>query len=370
MALDNLKIVHDRLMVQYARKGVIYASEDHIVFTSNDNGATWSKVCSIENRHKSILGQAKNFILRGGIVRKIRRNIGVHNVVVLPSGTVIIQYDGIYRYDGTGMCAQLVYRFSDENMFGPLKNGFVVDDSSGNIYFGEYNNQRPYSIRIVRGTDDGRSWQVCHRFPAGEIKHVHSIVPDPYRKRLWICTGDNDQESHLYYTDDDFNSMERFAGGKQAWRMVSLIPTEDGLIWGSDAGRDAPVANNQIYRWSFTRNKIEPLQYINKPAYYSMRLNDGSMVIGTTLEPGQQGIAESTADIWFSRNGDQWERVVALPFLPSGRTSTTRYGTINLPLGDGSLNDIYFTPVNVKDFDFHLLAFRLTEGTRSKEGQL
>lgn len=356
MGQDRLQILHDRLMVQYARRGIIYASEDHLIFASSDRGATWNKVCALENRHTSLVGQAKNVILRSGIVRRFRRNIGMHNVVVLPSGTILIQYDGIYRFDGTGTDARLVYRFTDENLYGPLKNGFVVDDSSGNVYFGEYNNQRPYSVRIVRGTDDGRTWQVCHRFPSGEIKHVHGIVPDPYRRRLWVCTGDNDQESNLFYTDDDFGSLQRFNGGSQTWRMVSLIPTEDALIWGSDAGRDAPAADNHIYRWSFAKNRIEQLQYINKPAYYSTRLRDGSLVLGTTLEPGQQGIGEHTADIWVSRNGEQWDRAAALPFSPSGRATTTRYGTINLPLGDGSLDTIYFTPVNVRELDFHLLA--------------
>lgn len=355
MELNNLHIVRDRLMVQYTRKGVIYASEDHFVFASYDQGVTWEKVCVLENYRNSTVADVKNIILRNGIVRKFRRNIGIHNVVVLPGGSVIIQYDGIYRYDGTGTCAKLVYRFIDENLYGPLKNGFVVDDATGNVYFGEYNNQRPYSVRIMRGTNDGRNWEVCHQFPSGEIKHIHSIVPDPYRRRIWVCTGDNDEESNLFYTDNDFNSMVRFAGGSQTWRMIGLIPTEDALIWGSDAGRDAPSANNYIYRWNFAKNIIEPLQYINKPAYYSTSLKGGSLVLGTTLEPGQQGIDEITADIWMSKNGEQWERVAALPFSPSCRATATQYGTINLPLGDGSLDDLFFTPINVREHDFCLM---------------
>ncbi|UFS69149.1 hypothetical protein LPW11_14745 [Geomonas sp. RF6] len=350
--------VHDRMMVQFARNGVLYTSEDHFVYASRDSGSTWQQVCEIENRRTSAISRAKSFLLRSGIVRRLRRNIGINNVVVLPSGTVIIQYDGIYRYDGTGTRARHVCRFSDHNLQGPLKNGLAVDDSSGNLYFGEYNNTRPYSVRIVRGTDDGRKWEICHQFPPGKIKHVHSIVPDPFRNRLWICTGDADQEAHLFYTDDDFRTVRHLGGQSQRWRMVTVIPAPDSLIWGSDAGRDAPAADNYIYRYDLADNRIERLQYINKPAYYATRLSDGTLAIGTTYEPGQQGVEEESADIWISRDAEQWKRVAALPFQPSGRSSGTRYGTVNLPAGDDSLATLFFTPVNVRKYDFSLLECR------------
>ena len=358
MDLPNLHLVRDRMMVQFSRKGVLYASEDHFVYASSDRGVTWEKICNLENRSTSLIAKAKSQLLRSGMARRLRRNVGIHNVAVLPSGTVIIQYDGIYRYDGVGTCASYVYSFKELNLLGPLKNGLAVDDRSGNLYFGEYNNQRPYSVRIMRGTDDGRKWEVCHQFPEGEIKHVHSIVPDPFRNRLWICTGDTDEEVHLFYTDDDFKTLSRFAGNSQMWRMVTLIPTPDALIWGSDAGRDAKSAANYIYRWRFADKQMERLQYINKPAYYATRLSDGTLVLGTTYEPGQQGVNEETADIWLSKDGDRWERVAALPFSPSGRSSGTRYGTVNFPAGDGSLEELFFTPVNVRDLDFTLLTYR------------
>ena len=358
MESRNLHLVRDRMMVQYSRNGVLYASEDHFVYASSDGGGGWEKICHLQDRRTSLIAKTKSFLLRSGMVRRLRRNIGIHNVAVLPSGTVIIQYDGIYRYDGTGTCASHVYCFRELNLYGPLKNGMAVDDRTGNLYFGEYNNERPYSVRIVRGSDDGRKWEVCYQFPEGKIKHVHSIVSDPFRNRLWICTGDSDEEAHLFYTDDDFKTLQEFAGNSQIWRMVTLIPTPDALIWGSDAGRDAPSAANYIYRWRFADNQMERLQYINKPAYYATRLRDGTLVLGTTYEPGQQGIAEESADIWVSRDGEHWERVAVLPFSPSGRSSGTRYGTVNFPSGDGSLEELFFTPVNVQDLDFTLVAYR------------
>lgn len=344
-------------MVQYVRDGVLYATEDHWVFRSDDRGLEWETVCRLECRNNSALGEIKDRILRMETVRRVRRNIGITNLVVLKSGTILIQYDGIYRYDGKGGDAERVFGFEDENIIGPLKNGFVTDDTSGNVYFGEYSIERPHAVRIIRGTDDGRRWEVCHRFAEGRIRHVHAIVPDSYRKRLWICTGDNDSESGLFYTEDDFQTVSLFAGGDQSWRMVSLIPTKDALYWGSDAGQDAPSdALNHIYKWDFEEGRKIELACIDKPAYYATMVKNGTMVIGVHHEPMIQRNVEETADIWVSEAGRSWRRAVKIPFKPSRRSYGTKYASICLPLGDHSVDEIYFTPLNIEENDFSLMA--------------
>jgi hypothetical protein len=352
---NNINILNNRMMAQFVRNNVIYTSDDHWVFASKDNGNSWEKICVLEHKNRTWLLSLKSQLLRTEFIRRIRRNLGINNLVVLKSGTVIIQYDGIYRFDGTKKYARKVFSFDIDNIYGPMKNGLAVDDSTGNLYFGEYNNERPYSVRIVKGTDDGRTWRVCYQFQSGKIKHIHSIVPDPYRKRIWICTGDNDLESNLFFTDNDFSTIEFFGGGSQLWRMVSLIPTENSLIWGTDAGRDVPNAINYIYRWDFTRKRVEQLQEIVNPAYYTTMLSDGSMYIGTTVEETDKGGA---ADLWESRDGLSWLKSLSLKFSPSGRKVGTRYATIILPLGDASVHRVYFTPVNVLEHDFRLLSYR------------
>jgi len=352
----KINLIGDRLMIQYIREGVIYAGEDHFIFKSQDGGAGWEEVCRLKTRAKTSFGRLGSRILHSKPLRRLRRNIGIHNMVVLKSGTVLMQFDGIYRYDGNGKYADFIFDFRPHHIIGPLKNGFAVDDRTDNVYFGEYNNSRPYAVRIFRGTDDGRKWEMCYRFPEGRVKHVHSIVPDPYRNRIWVCTGDNDQESGLFYTDDDFQTLELFAGGDQSWRMVSLIPTETALYWGSDAGQDAPSdCRNYLYKWDFGKKQKKQLAYIDKPAYYSTQLRNGAMVIGVTYEPAVRHEVEKSAELWFSTNGEQWEKIVVLPFQPSNRTIGTKYATVCLPLGDGSVNSVFFTPLNVDKYDFKLV---------------
>jgi hypothetical protein len=347
-------------MIQYVRNGVIFASEDHFVYKSLDHGMSWETVCRLETRDTSFSGRTKDTILRNGIVRRMRRNLGMHNVVVLTSGTVLIHYDGIYRYDGEGAIAKRVFGFRSKKIISPIKNGFVSDDRTGHVYWGEYNISRPYAVGIFRGTDDGRKWEECYRFPLGRIRHVHSIVPDIYRDRLWICTGDSDKETGLFYTEDDFQSVKEFKGGDQSWRMVSMIPREHYLYWGSDAGQDAsPDALNYIYRWDFKKNRKERLELIDKPAYYATVLRDGTMVIGVHHEPEIRRKVDPSADLWISKDGEKWEKILSLLYTRSNRTQGTKYASICLPQNDNTAEAIFLTPLNVKKYDFSLIKINM-----------
>ena len=354
---SRLEVLSNRLMAQFYRDGALYATEDHWVFCSMDNGYSWKKICKLELRDRTLRGAIKDRLLRSDLVRKVRRKIGIHNLVALNSGTLLIQYDGIYRYDGNGTTAKYVYGFEEDRIIVPMKNGFTLDDRTGNVYFGEYNNSRPYAVRVIRGSDDGTQWQICYRFPKGRIKHVHSIIPDPHRERLWICTGDNDLETCLFYTDDDFDSVSEFMGCSQIFRMVSLIPTEDALYWGSDAGWDIEGNfTNRIYRIDLKRNRLSSMADIHQPAYFSARLKNGSMIIATTYECGIKRSMDRTADLWFSESGSTWKRILQLPYRPSRRLEGTRYALVNLPQGIMDEDTIFFTPVNVENYHFNLLA--------------
>ena len=356
MLEDGWKKLNNRMMIQYIRNKILYASEDHFIWKSENNGQRWTKVCQIENIRHGVKYKIKNLLLRSKIIRRLRKNIGIHNLVVLKSGTILIQYDGIYRYDRIGKFAKYVYSFKNKHIKTPLINGFIIDDKTGNVYFGEYNNERPYSVKIIRGTNDGRDWEVCYCFSRGEIKHVHSIVPDKYRDCIWICAGDNNEESGLFYTDNDFQTLKKINGGSQKWRMIGMVPLENGLVWGSDAGKDADINfKNHIYYWDLKQNKPEELACIDKPAYYSMSNNNGEIVIGTTYEPGMKRPLKPSSELWYSPQGLDWQRIASFSFKPSRRKNSTKYCTLNFPLGDNSQSDFFMTPENVELYDLNLL---------------
>lgn len=349
----KIDVLRKNLIIQYIKDGVWYGTEDHIVWSSIDHGATWRKVCQLQPNGQSVLAIVKDKLLRNGIVRNYRKNIGIHNVVVLESGTIIAQYDKIYRFSGSDKFAEPIYDLIKEGVAGPLKNGLCYDRSTDNIFFGEYIIERPASVRIVRGRDDGRCWDVCYQFSKGQVRHIHGIFSDPYRSRIWVCTGDNDKECGLYYSDDGFETVHKYGGGDQSWRMVSLLITKDSLIWGSDAGQDAPRRiKNYIYKLDVASGKRQKICCIDKPAYYSTFLADGSMCIATTFEPKIKRQVSASADLWWSKDGEEWSLIYSFPYKCAGRQYGTKYASIFVPDNSSSKKVVFCSLVNVENFDF------------------
>ena len=89
------------------------------------------------------------------------------------------------------------------------------------------------------------------------------------------------------------------------------------------------------------------------------RLENGTLVIGVTYEPNMKRKVEKTADIWISADGENWENALHLQFQPSKTTIGTKYATIYFPLGDKTSNSVFFTPLNVKKYDYNLMCMEL-----------
>jgi hypothetical protein len=354
--------LHRSVMVQCSTPTYCLCSEDHFVYKylyqTGELHGLFQIPCSIPTP----LGKTKDLILRHKLFRFFRRNIGISNVIELPTGTVLAIYDKVYRYvpSRNSSIAQAGVSFDQFHFFPPLKNGVGVNPDDGCAYCGEYQNARPYAVKIMRVRNDGQEADICYTFPEGAIKHVHSITWDPFRKRFWIATGDNNSEAGLYYTDDDFQTVSYFNGGSQAWRMVSLLPTEQALYWGSDAGKDAAEHDlNAIFRWDFAKNCLEKICDIGNPAYYSAFLENGGMVFSTTYEPGMKQPTDYEAALWYSLQGERWEKIYTLPYKNLQKTQRTQYATINLPKGRVPSEIIPFTPLNTQQWDFDLVALQL-----------
>ncbi len=345
-------------MAQYSTKTHCLCSEDHFVYSYVYGTGALERLFQLSCPASSLVGRSKDTLLRSPLIRALRRNIGIFNVIEIPTGTIIAVYDNIYRYSHsqTSGVAEQTVSLKQFGFFAPLKNGVAVNPENNCVYFGEYQNARPYAVKIMRLYDDGKEAEICYTFPAGKIKHIHSITWDSFRKWLWVATGDSDEEVGLYYTDDDFKTLSYFNGGNQTWRMVSLLPTENALYWGADAGKDATANDiNYIFRWNFDKDCRKQLCCIGNPAYYSVFLDNGGMLIGTTYEPGMKQNTEQEAAIWYSRGGEEWNKICSIPYKHLQKTNRTQYATINLPQGVIPHNAVIFTPLNTQQWDFDLV---------------
>ncbi|NIA30705.1 MAG: hypothetical protein GWP06_12435 [Actinobacteria bacterium] len=359
---DHVKVLRTGqiklLFANYLKDDRIYATEDHFVFCGKIEDETFHRLGHFSKINPDLQERARDFIGRLKISRFFRKNIVDNQIVVLESGTILVFYDHIYRSTDGGRSYQSVFQF-DKNIFNPFHDGIAVDNED-TIYFGEYNcSKRPHKIRIFKGTADGTKWDVCYEFPAGQIFHVHSIKYDSYRNRLWICTGDRNEESRLMYTDDKFDNVNISGSGDQNWRIVSLIIGKDYLFWCSD--NDSLGSN--IYRFNVNMNRREKLFFVGKPSYYSKKLSDGTLAISTTYEPESSFTKETrphpTTDIWISRKGLHWYRILELPHKSFQTPFGESRSSIVFPSGDYNAESLYFSPQNTVKLDKSLQKFSI-----------
>jgi len=81
-------------------------------------------------------------------------------------------------------------------------------------------------------------------FPS--CRHIHTIVNDPYTGHLWIGTGDYNQHSHIFYSDDNGTTWNHVGMGSQEWRVLSIWFTDKYVYWSMDTY----VPPQKIYRVS------------------------------------------------------------------------------------------------------------------------
>ncbi len=361
---SNLSIIKNKLMAQFSTPDYCLCSHDHFVFSYHYQSRELKKICKIPASDESLVGKIKDILRRSPFARALSNSLGLGHVVQLISGTIIIIYDKIYRYDpqsNTGS-ATSVFALSAAKIFPPLRNGIAIHPHSNNAYFGEYINGIKRAVRIVRIFDDGMKTEVCYTFKLGEIKHVHGIFWDKYRQRLWITTGDSDNESNFYYTDDEFNTVHKFKGGDQSWRAVSLIITENHLVWGMDAGKDAPSdAINHIYRLDLTTGKRQQVATIGNPAYHMVQTESGAMVMGVTFEPGRKQDTREEASIYYSETGEFWQKLLTLPYQAQNLTGRSQYAYVFPPSGVIPDNELIFTPINIEHYDAKAMLIKLID---------
>lgn len=348
-----------RLAVAFTLRGDSYATEDHYVFRLRAGSGRFLELGHFESQVSGVAPSLRDRIGRLRIARDIRRNFGANNCVVLQSGTILIFYDKIYRSVDQGKSFRVAMDFAALGIYQPFEHGIAVDRND-DVFFGEYNShERPHTIRILRGAKDGTEWTVFYQFPPGEIFHVHSIQYDPFRDVLWVCSGDRDQESRLSYIDAQRKNVRVVGSGDQGWRIVSLIPTREALYWCSDND----LIGSSIYRYDFASQKRQELRFIGKPSYYATRLIDGTLVFSTTYEPqSPYSVAfqpEPTADLWISRTGAEWHRVLAME-TAKDKTEYTSRPTLMLPSGDYSSSLLFLTPLGTTSSEFHTQALQIT----------
>jgi len=339
-----------------------WCTHDHSVFRYNYDTGTLRKVFSLPPKRGSAAERLKDRLARSWLRRRFWPNAGIDSLVALANGDVVIVYDRIYWYSHArrGAYAEVLNATDSASAASPLRGGVAVHAHSQLIYYGEYLNGHDCDIRVIRIDVAARTIEACWSFARSDIKHIHAIHYDRFRNRLWICTGDLDHESSFYYTDDEFQTVHRFAGGNQSWRAIALLFDETGMEWGMDAGKDAPAdAINRIFRYEFESGLRTECAVIGNPAYAACKFADGTAMMATTFEPGRRQATPEEAALWYRGQDGQWRKTLSLPYAPHPRPGISKYGSILLPSGISPVGQLLFTPVNTQAGHYNLMVWRM-----------
>lgn len=277
---------------------------------------------------------------------------GFGALAVLPSGALVASVPGaLLRLEPGRSAFEEVLRTRP----GRRPMSFAVTPE-GRVYWGEYSrNTRREEVRVYGSADEGRSWEIVHTFAAGEIRHVHNIVHDPWGDCLWTLTGDEGAECRVLRSDLRFGKLETVLSGNQQARAVALLPAEDALIFASDT----PLERNHVYRMT-RAGELSRLGEISSSVFYGCRAGKG-MFFTTAAEPSAVNTSREVG-LYGSADGARWTRLETwrkdgwpMPYF--------QYGTVFLPSGRNGTSLLAATCVGVRADDLATVLWRVEESS-------
>ncbi|HWD28514.1 MAG TPA: hypothetical protein VG387_15190 [Rhizomicrobium sp.] len=210
-----------------------------------------------------------------------------HVAKEIPSSALIYRFDAAWRQLGEPF-----------RVPSPWHGSASIGEANGVIMFAEYpDNAAKYRAapmpilpaQVWRSRDDGANWQVAKTVSSDQIRHLHTLVPEPAAPgRWWLSSGDRDTEVFVWRSDDDGDSwidvteaapdvpmaprVKRYARAVQ--RMTDLAFHDGWMIWGADDwlglsaknSDERPMPGSRIFRARTTGPwKVEDVGYCGKP---------------------------------------------------------------------------------------------------------
>lgn len=215
------------------------------------------------------------------------------------------------------------------------------------IFFGEYFQNvvnvpvNIYDLDVVSG-----QIKVVHTFGQGEINHIHGLFYDKYTNRIWVATGDRENECIIGYTEDEFKTFKEMFRGGQEYRTCQLFSYKDFIVFGTDT----QYQQNVIKKFDRQTLEITELQKVQGSVIKGGQVGDVAY-ISTTVEPSKVN-TDKYAHLWVTKDGLHWkERYKAKKdWLPA---TLFQFGTFEFPqyYGIEKLERLYFSGRALKGFD-------------------
>jgi len=304
---------------------VLWGSKGRTVYHSNDLGKTWTAFIKIRRM---------KWYVTTPLVGRLTRN-RIHNIIPIDVHTLVVVVKKAILVFRNG---ELITEIDVPNGSRPLRQGIVAKGNS--IIFGDYfSNKNRDTVRVYKANIETGNLSTLLSFE--NTRHVHFIQRDIVNPEcLLIGTGDLDHESAIYYYNTASGELSCLGRGSQDWRAVSVLQSNDSIIWGTDC----PYMNNSIIRFDRFSKTIEKVQTIAGPAYYSTINQIGEMYIGTTVEDRKI----HQAIIYKSVDGNYWEplKVFRKDIFPEFLFG---FGTIEFIGGQEKLETLFYNAVGLTE---------------------
>lgn len=119
----------------------------------------------------------------------------------------------------------------------------------GTAMFVEYTRRTVATANVWKITGDpsnAANWSVSKSFAITTeddntgFKHIHMVVQDFYTGTVYISTGDDDDNSFIYYTTDGGTTWTQLGTPSQKYcRNLMMIFTENYIYWAADSSGDS-----------------------------------------------------------------------------------------------------------------------------------
>lgn len=215
---------------------------------------------------------------------------------------------------------------------------------NGHIFLGEYfQNMNKEAVNVYGSEDNGQTWKVVYTFEAGNINHVHGLFFDKYTNRMWVLTGDRENECIIGYTEDEFKSFHEVLRGGQEYRSCQLFFYKDFIVYATDS----QYIENEIRSINRETLEITPLAKIQGSAIKGGQTGDVSY-LSTTIEPSKVN-KDRFSHIWVSKDGLHWEdRFMA---EKDCWPAIFQFGTFEFPQNAYCDGKLWFSGRALKGFD-------------------
>ena len=284
-------------------------TDDHSIWRSSDEGATWTKV------------------------RDFASNERVFRISALASGTLLAHVDGgtvsLYRSDDQGATWVQVLTLPGGPVFYTTLTADSITDGNGFVWLGTYNTgpDATYPNYIYRSADDGRTWQVVNT-PTTH-RHIHGVRFNPADGKLYVFFGDSAGDG-IWVSSDDGSTLQPLCTAYTCTTVDGAFdPGGSFLIFG----QDNYTSQNNIVKVSLETGALTQVLALPYDSFSAFRLDPTSYLVGTTHEQGVP-IVDPNLHLYASVDGgDTFTDVFQKP-IPAGSGRTDIRVQFRYPNGD------------------------------------